>query len=989
MTFARPTKDQALDRIRDLVDRYQAESAYFRKPDSDYGEADTRSQFLDPLLEALGWDVRNAGGQPSTRMEVLLERTDVEGSTALGRPDYRLRLDGTDVMPVEAKKPSVPIGNHAPSAIQARRYGWSLSLPAAVLSNFDELVIFDTIVEPRDGDGAHVAALPTGHFKCTDYVERFDDLWRLLSYESIRTAGLEQVYEYTAPPRGESPFDASFLSTFRDWRSTLAQDVATQNPQLPDREVGRRVQKILNALLFLRICEDRNIRNYEDLLRSANSSQVISAFRSADNQFNAGLFTVLGNTDVGDAALASIVREMYWPESQFAFGVLEPQILAGVYEQYLAEQVTVDDDRVVAIEQKPEITHSGGVVSTPDYIVKRIGDATLDVQLRDEIPTHYAILDLAVGSGIFLLDAYSRLIAAAEQAHGHLDIAARGKLATDHLFGIDIDGAAVEVARLSMLLAILGNDQQPASTYSHALPDLSQNIVSGNSIVREDFDDINPGAAADISLRTRANPLDIHRAFGSKYPKDGFSAIIGNPPYIRIQELSRFFPEVLAYLQSEDSGYDSPQAHNFDAYMVFVERALDLVSKDGRLGFIIPQRFTNLLAASPIRDRLRKRIEKLVHFGEQQVFPGRTTYSAIAIAGKRTTSPVTLELVEDLEAWRQHDQAQHFDVDRKKFTAGQWPISTPDQNALFDQLRSSGIAELGDDNWVHIFVGVQTSADDYYFINPDFGDSTSDLATFTDCTGVETTIEKSILRPAILDQKIDYYGGQPAPDRYAIFPYLSTGVTPKQRLLSPEEMAEKYPHALAYFERHRERLAKRAVSPNPGDAFWAYGRSQSVTALDRPKLVVRVLSLTPKYAIDTQGLVVPGGGDGGPYYLLRPHSECPYSLEVIQALLSHPIVDLFVAVNGKKYRGAYASHRKAFLEKVPVPRLSRTVLDEIEEAVQELRELSSSLAVESDVERYKSIQERQRYRSQRVENLLSAAYGLDQDLVDRVTGRGT
>jgi hypothetical protein len=65
------------------------------------------------------------------------------------------------------------------------------------------------------------------------------------------------------------------------------------------------------------------------------------------------------------------------------------------------------------------------------------------------------------------------------------------------------------------------------------------------------------------------------------------------------------------------------------------------------------------------------------------------------------------------------------------------------------------------------------------------------------------------------------------------------------------------------------------VTPDQGDAFWAYGRSQSLTKLDEPKLIVRVLSLAPQYMLDTDGLVTPGGGDGGPYYLVRPEPSCP------------------------------------------------------------------------------------------------------------------
>lgn len=971
-----------------LVERYQQSAAQMKAHDSDFTEADTRSQFLDPLLRALGWDVTNESGLSTSRMEVVLERTGKDSDAALGRPDYRLRLNGEDVLPFEAKKPNVPVSSHAKSAIQARRYGWTLGLPASVLSNFDELLVFDSTIEPKDTDDAQVALRPSGHFRCKDYLDRFDDLWDLLSHESLSTRGIEDVYDYKLPPRGESPFDTRFLESFRKWRFTLAKDVAARNPELTAAEVGRRVQRILNALLFLRICEDRRITRYQSLLRSATSSSIVDAFRKADQSFNAGLFTVLNQTNVTPEALATVVRSMYWPESQFAFGVMEPEILAGVYEQYLAEQISIDDKRQVSVEQKPEVAHAGGIVTTPGYIVSEIVDATIAPQLRTGIPSKYSVLDLAVGSGVFLLEVFKRLIDTTEAIAGSVDLATRASIATKHLFGVDIDGAAVEVARLSLLLTILGEDDLDLATASKVLPDLSSNIVWGNSVVKQDFDSINPEAAADITLRTRTNPLNLRVAFGSKYPSGGFSAIVGNPPYIRIQVLSEHFPEMLAYLQDPASDYESSKSYNFDIYMVFTERAMDLLSPQGRLGFIIPQRFTNLLSASPVRSRLSSRIEKLIHFGEEQVFPGRTTYTAIAIAGPKTSSPVELELVDDLERWRQDRESTKTSVDRAQFSAAQWPIQTADQSLVFDQLRQNAIAELGDHEWVHIFVGVQTSADKLYFIQPENSDD-PDLVVFTDCTGIRTVIERSILRPAILDQSISFIDGQPENDYFAIFPYKSSGKSAKERLIQPDEMRSTYPRAYDYFARHRDRLAQRKISPDPGAAFWAYGRSQSITALDDPKLVVRVLSLSPQYALDSSGLVVPGGGDGGPYYLLRPRPSCPYSIGVIQAILSHPIVDLFVSVTGKKYRGSYASHRKAFLEKVPVPNLDAQDQVEIDESVERLRDLAVQLRSETDTARLRAIKDLQRYLADRVEAIVSRAYGLDSDLVDRVVGRAT
>ncbi|HBD6104343.1 TPA: hypothetical protein KKN05_004478, partial [Shigella flexneri] len=134
---------------------------------------DARTNYIDPLLAALGWDVRNENSLSQRLTEVNMERTGFDSDGTWGRPDYRLRLDGEDVMPVEAKKPAVPISRASAAAVQARSYGWSLSLPAATLTNFNELIVFDASVVPVQGDAADVAVRPAGHFTFEEYVTRF------------------------------------------------------------------------------------------------------------------------------------------------------------------------------------------------------------------------------------------------------------------------------------------------------------------------------------------------------------------------------------------------------------------------------------------------------------------------------------------------------------------------------------------------------------------------------------------------------------------------------------------------------------------------------------------------------------------------------------------------------------------------------------------------------------------------------------------------
>ncbi len=181
MPFQRLTKEEARQELARLVEAYLRQSAEVEAPGSRYTETETRGEFIDPFLAILGWDVHNSSGLSQAEREVVMERTREDEGTTTGRPDYRLRVRGQDRMPVEAKKPSVRLATSPAPAVQARSYGWSLSLPASVLTNFAETVIFDSTIAPEDGDGPDVAVIPSCRFVHSEYLTCFDELWERLS----------------------------------------------------------------------------------------------------------------------------------------------------------------------------------------------------------------------------------------------------------------------------------------------------------------------------------------------------------------------------------------------------------------------------------------------------------------------------------------------------------------------------------------------------------------------------------------------------------------------------------------------------------------------------------------------------------------------------------------------------------------------------------------------------------------------------------------
>ena len=132
----------------------------------------------------------------------------------------------------------------------------------------------------------------------------------------------------------------------------------------------------------------------------------------------------------------------------------------------------------------------------------------------------------------------------------------------------------------------------------------------------------------------------------------GFDAIVGNPPYIRIQTMKEWAPLEVEYYKR---AYAAAGKGNYDIYVVFVERALRLLNPRGRLGFILPHKFFNAQYGEPLRRLLAggRHLAEIVHFGDQQVFHAATTYTCLLFLDRAGRDEFRFERVADLAAWRE------------------------------------------------------------------------------------------------------------------------------------------------------------------------------------------------------------------------------------------------------------------------------------------------------------------------------------------------
>ncbi len=411
--------------IMDLVERFDRNVESYRS--GQYNETQLRREFIDPFFKALGWDVDNEKGHAEAYKDVFHEDAVKVGGTTKA-PDYSFRIGGTRKFFVEAKKPSVNLKDDISPAFQLRRYSWSAKLPLGVLTDFEELAVYDGRIPPSKNDKASVARVK--YFTYKEYVDRWDEIASIFSKDEILKGSFDKYAESTKGKRGTAGVDNAFLQEIESWRDLLARNIALRNPDLTTRELNFSVQRTIDRIIFLRICEDRGIERYgrlQSLLEGARVyPRLCEFFRQADERYNAGLFHFEKDSDrqeapdeitlsleIDDKPLKEIIKSIYYPDSPYEFSVLPPEILGHVYEQFLGKVISVSPGRRVNVDYKPEVRKAGGVYYTPSYIVEYIVDNTVGKLLEGQTPTSASelrVLDPACGSGSFLIGAYQKLL---------------------------------------------------------------------------------------------------------------------------------------------------------------------------------------------------------------------------------------------------------------------------------------------------------------------------------------------------------------------------------------------------------------------------------------------------------------------------------------------------------------------------------------------------------------------------------------------------
>jgi type I restriction-modification system DNA methylase subunit len=720
--------------------------AQFRSLDrallSQQKEATTRLEFIDPLLRLLGWDVGNRSNRPPSKQEVIVEgRERIDGS--LKAPDYTLSIDGKRKLFVEAKKPAEHLETNRNHAYQLRRYSWSAGLSFGVLTDFEEFAIYDCSFAPNESDAADVARLL--YFRVDQLEEHWPVVSSFMNRESVANGSLEQLREKTSLGSGEKTIDQSFLSTMKNWRKHLAQDIANLNPELSADRIDYETQTLLNKTIFLRILEDRGFEYSGTLLKISEreldaTSQLAAYFKRANDKYNSGLFSGHGLSsqslaDKGisllltDRVAVDFLKALYFP-NPFEFSVMPVDVLGRIYELMLGEEVTFPDPatRSVEVKLKPEVRKKGGVFYTPapivDYIVEQTVGPLVEAKTLASIKK-VKIVDPAVGSGSFLVSVLKKLIDTAtddlvakndvKQLETGLDgqlrlkTQVRKELLTNCVFGVDIDAQAVEVCKLSLLLLIVENDPQLQFDFGHILPNLDQNILCGNSLISPDSD----VALVQEEFDSELNPFDWKKSFENVFREGGFDAVVGNPPYLNIDAIWGKKDKRLGFLKR---AYPHIYTDKTDLLYYFLEKGVEICK--GELGFIVSRSFLEADKARNLRTWLAKnvRIREVLDFRDALVFPSvgintliiRSTKSlAVKHTKFRRWKSKELPIGYDSSTLRRSGLFDEISVPAKDLSGEIWNFGNASEQAVIEKMDKH---DMGWDSFAAVGKGMESGA---------------------------------------------------------------------------------------------------------------------------------------------------------------------------------------------------------------------------------------------------------------------------------------
>lgn len=831
-------------------------------------------QFQEGFLREIFVKVLGYTLNPSPNFNLITEK---KNETNSKKADGAIQKDGKVIGVIELK-------DHKTtdlSKVEPQAFNYKSQHPDAryvVISNFEKLRLYiDNAVEYREWD----------LFRMTH--DDFCELFLCLAWPQVeRGVALQMKQESVS---SEDQITKALYKDYSQFKRVLFADILKQNPVPEGKDekewqllLFKKTQKLLDRLLFIFFAEDCGLlppNSMVQIIDQWESLKEMDEYRPFYDRvkkyfgymntgyqgkkyeifaYNGGLFKpdeVLDNIKISDELLVAHTRKL----SEYDFeSDVDVNILGHIFENSLSEIEEVTQQINNGTTPQTSKRKQDGVFYTPQYITKYIVENTVGrlcaekkqqlnivedeyfsdqrrqmqtkKRLLDQLKQYrdwllqITILDPACGSGAFLNAALQFLMAehklidemeakVAGSAIVFQDV--ENSILEHNLYGVDINEESVEIAQLALWLRTAKPHRK--------LNSLNENIKCGNSLISD------PAIAGEKAFNWQEQ-------FPKVFEKGGFDVVIGNPPYVHLESV------IETSYQLEKVGYSTYNKRG-DLYCLFVEKAFQLANSNGVVSYIMPNKWLQAGYGKELRAYfLNKRLERLIDFGDIQIFEGATTYPCIFIS--RNEEPAKQMIVSVLNAADALDFNQNvknteevFDI--SQFSSDTWVISSQKEKALLERLSASHLPLKKFING-EAYRGVLTGLSEAFLI-----DSNT-------CQSIVAKDEKAKERiyPFLQGRNITPYGKAEAASYLILF---EKGWTQKKQTYEHEVDAwiylkTEYPSIAEWLEPFADKGRKRT---DKGDFWWELRACDYYEQFAKPKIMYQAFQVKPCFIYDTQG----------------------------------------------------------------------------------------------------------------------------------------
>jgi len=423
-----------------------------------------------------------------------------------------------------------------------------------------------------------------------------------------------------------------------------------------------------------------------------------------------------------------------------------------------------------------------GIHYTPaalvNYLTSRVLAQAFSGPSTDEA-LQRRILDPSCGCGVFLVAALRYIFSWVEKARpGDLGLQERLDILNRMIMGTDLDAQAVEWTKRALLLTAW-EPRRGTVELAATVPDLSRNIIA------RDF---------------------LAPAIDSK--NDGIDVILGGPPFVRLQQMLHSDP---AAVDRYKRAFRTAQFGQFDLYILFIEKAIDLLAPNGFLAFSVSNTFLRSETGRVLRQLIGDecQVHDIIEFEDPKIYPDAVIQIALVLLQKSPARGPSRHvwirgkglLREKLAALAM--QSSHASVEIRPLPpqiirSDRWFFQSTEETNLLARIQAAGkpLSRLP----IHIGQGIVTGADDVFLLRKVGAGSDGAILVEQRKTGRHCWIEAPILRPIIRNRDIHGYA-LPSLPTLCLVPYDKTG-----KLLDEETLRRDFPRAHEYLLSNKDQL---------------------------------------------------------------------------------------------------------------------------------------------------------------------------------------